>query len=491
MTADLSARPELLMGPNPIIEAGPPFVPVSALPEALASYPLEGKRYKHLPPEAREPLLEFAPMHFAPTSVLVEAATGIQRLIRRSAILRNPLMEAERRRSNELAMAESAQMAKRVAFLDGAGGLIDGMTAAGKTALIKRCMTIFAPSQIIEHGPCKQAGWHKMVQCVYLHVDFPSNGTRGALLKRVLLAIDEALGTSYFDDYARVVNLDTLLTVVCKLLSNHRVALLVIDEKQERTFNASPWQLEFALFYLSVMNLGTSVLLVGNPLAFQNFGEYSQLMRRFSLGGVHHLVPASSIEEPWWKRDFVPRLRKFDLVDRICVTDDARAKHEYIASGGLSGLLATYHTEVQRVALRRGGTSAELRDCDYLEALTSPAYIQVLRVAQELTAPSGHYSDIPPGYREHKQASDDPLSTEAAVGSGDAPVSQPVDVIKTLVSRYRAERTRDDRKFLERLASVQGLAQEDLRMLGISSETIRVAAKALPNQTRSLRRRRP
>lgn len=491
--SELEERPELLFGPNPLIEALPPYIPFEFLPLKLQHYPLASfTRWPRIRPVFREPLLEQCSQHFAPFQPILEPAAGIQLLLRRASSLLNPLNADQLRRVNQVSVAQSLADIRRVPLLEGGGGLIDGITGLGKTALVRRTLSLIAPEQVIQHEPSPTAGWLRLTQCVYLHVDHASNGTRGALLRRILIALDEKLGTTYADQYGPRTNLDVLLTMVCKYLVLHRVALLVIDEKQELNFDQSPWQLEFILFYLSLMNLGISVLLVGNPAAFYHLEEYSQVMRRFSMGGKTSLVPASSQQEGWWCDDFVPRERKFCVVEQCSVDDATRAQLEFEASGGIPGLYQRYHVETQRSALRRGGETAELTLEDFIAAKASPRYKELAKIALHLKSGAGAYQDIP----EALQASRD--NSSVTPSSAEPPPSRSrsqVDVVKGLVTRYKAEQTRSTTLLNRRLDALTSLSEDDLRMLGVTQDLLHEAEtffehpEGSPGEKKAVKRR--
>jgi hypothetical protein len=332
MNSEIEKRPELALGPNPFIEALPPYLSPEEMSRSFRWYPLAARPWRQLPPSRREPILEFASQHLVPTDIVIPVAMAIQQLIRRSLVQRNPLYAGEQRRCNMIGVAQSISKIMSTPRLDAAGSTLEGMTGMGKTCITSRTLQLVAPKQVIDHGRSHACGWEQLVQVVWLYVDHPSNGTRGALLKRILVSIDEVLGSDYSDQYMRVTNIDALLTQVCKILSLHRVALLVIDEKQERNFQDSPWSLEFVLFYLSLMNLGIAVLLIGNPLAFEHLRAFSQVVRRFSTGGMHRLNPAPSRHEPWWSEDLVPRMRKFSLVDEVAIDPDVSALKAMVTS---------------------------------------------------------------------------------------------------------------------------------------------------------------
>lgn len=457
---EIRLRPELLLGPNPLIERAAPFIPLDELPVSLARDPLQGKSWRSIPPESREPLLDYAQQHFVPTELVLEPAAGIQRLFRRGLTLRNPLTDAERARTTRVAVASSKGEIAALPRLDGAGGMWAGPTGIGKSTIARRVLEVICPVQVIEHEPCPRAGWQRLVQCCYLYVDHPSNGSRGALLKRVLHELDKAIGTDLYSQYERVTNIDTLLVTVSKQLTTHRVALLVIDEKQGRNFLESPWQLEFVLFYLSLMNLGISVLLLGNTLAFGHLRSFSQVMRRFSVGGCFDLAPALEKTTPWWQ-DFVSGMRDFSVVEHCAVSYDELFALEFEACGGLPGLMEAYQSEAQRIALRRGGSSAQLLKQDYLDALNSPRYAESAKIAQALRQAQQPFEDI----EETHQLEPDSIAKQLAAHG-------PIDAALSMVARYKADTTRRTNQLRRKLRSIEGMSEEDLRALGVTDELL-------------------
>ena len=467
MSSAAQLRPELLLGPNPFLEALPPPIAFADLPKALKRTAFSEVPVWNLLPAQREFLVEAVDSHYVATSPLLEPASGLQILLRRALAMRNPLNKDEQVRVNRLGLAENKGTVRCLAAMDGAGMLLSGMTGTGKSALLKRILTLLVPNPVLDFQTSKACGWFKLKQCVYLYVDHPSNGTRGALLKRILLQLDTMLGTDYFDQHKRTSNLDTLLVVVCKLLTMHRVAMLVIDEKQQSSFGDSPWALEFVLFYLTLMNLGVSVVLAGNPLAFAHLGYLSQVMRRFSTGGIHELVPATQTDR-WWTRDFTPSARQANLVEHWEIDEAERSALELRHSGGLPGLYMALHKEVMRQALRRGGSTATVTENDFSVAVASPRYIEAKRIA--LSVSDGQteiddYVDIPPLHQK---------------GPVRKPESQRFSVVSDLafsrVSRlqasFKAAQTRELNRDLKRLELLKSLDPEDARMLGITGDLL-------------------
>lgn len=468
-------HPELANGPNPFFDGISPFIPFNELPKKLRNFPLDGVDWRSVSVSHREPLLDLSDRHFAPTKIVMEPAAGIQSLLRRTLAFANPLNPSNRKLCNQIGMAESLDALKGLTPAQGGGMLLSGMTATGKSTLLKRALETFAPQQVLDHGSSEACGFYGLRQCVYLHIDHPSNGSRGALLKRILQCLDAKVQTDYYEEHRKVSNLDSLLVTVSKLLTRHRVALLCIDEKQESTFEDSPWRIEFALFYLQLMNLGISIVLSGNPLAFEHLEIYSQLVRRFSAGGIHTLHPASAVKDSWWMRDFVPQARMFSVVEKWNVKEQLRRRLEDESSGGLPGLFIAFHQEVQRSALRRGGAFAEVIDQDYLTVQTSPRFKQLSRIAiataSEEARLASQFVDIPPMSMTTKASPKPDFESQMATKNPSVTTGT-ISAAEKLVRSYKRKQTRQANQLSQSLKTLSTLPLEDIRRLGTSEELV-------------------
>lgn len=466
-------HPELAAGPNPFFDCISPFISYTDLPKTLASSPLTHIKWKAIPANRREPLLNTCDQHFAPSSAVLEAASGLQILLRRSLAQNNPLDPAVRKRCNQIGMACSRDDLRSFENVQGGGMLIAGITGTGKTALLKRALNVFAPKQVVEYGKSDSGGFYSLRQCVYLLVDHPSNGTRGALLKRILHTLDEKLGTTYFEQHKKTTNIDTLLVTVSKLLTLHRVAVLCIDEKQQSTFEDSPWRLDFTLFYLQLMNLGVSIVLSGNPLAFEHIKLFSQVMRRFSVGGICLFEPAVTGQETWWKQHFVPQARKFSIVENWNIDTALRSQFEIENSSGLPGLFVAYHQEVQRSALRRACDTAEVCEQDFQEAQESPRFKHLRSVALSLSSDdfnvANQFIDIPPANRTTKRA---PAVTSRPPALMEGRQSTVVPAAQRLLTQFKSKQTREANQLSAQLKAFKSMSPDDIRALGITADLI-------------------
>lgn len=469
---DLRTHPELIYGPNPLLEALPPFVPYASIAEKLVQKPLDGLNWREIPPEYRTPLLSKADFHYIPMPQNVEAADGIQTLIRRSLFQRNPLDPSEQVRVNRFATVETEEEFNEAIMalgLDGGGGVFQGITGSGKTTTTVRALQTFAPQQVIVHKRNPACGWSHLVQVVYLYVAQPPQGSRGGLFLRILEVLDNLTGsTTKRSKHGKGMSLDALLNEVYKALVIHRVALLIIDENQAQNLSESANFAQFCLFFLNLMSLGISVLVVGNPNAFSQLSSLSQLVRRFSVGGVHSFKPANALNDELWRDYFVPGMREFCLVDEIDIDPVQQALLESKLCAGIPGLYRALWVESQRQCLRRGGDRAVMTIADIEDASTSPAFIEARPIAKtvSLFEESSSFTDISHSFSsdfESSKLSDEDIRKAHA----DA------DAFKRQITN---EKRQFSRKKSEELAAVNRLAKlkpEDLRRLGATKELLR------------------
>lgn len=477
----------------------PPFVPHHEWAEHLESSPLKNVSWQQIPPGHRDALTNMAISHYVPVRTVFNMASGLQKLVRRAYVGTNPLIAAERRRRNAIVLSDSLHGMKAVANLDAGGAIIKAMTGMGKSRLVSRTLEIIAPQPVIHHGPCAEAGWAKLTQIVYLNVQYSPNGSRGGLLHAILFEVDKALGgqSDYFDQHSRRMNIDSLMVKVAQILVNHRVALLVIDEKQGQNFADSPWSLQFVIFYLVLMNLGISIVMVGNPLAFVHLEAFSQVRRRFSLGGIQELLPAESSATDWWAQDFVPQIRKFSLVEKEVPMTPKRMEREFELTGGNPSFYISLWTLAQQEALRNAAvnerSSASLTMNDIEKAAKSPQYAMIREDAQvlgegEAALKAGHrLLDVPASAQRRKA---DHTAADSQRTQHHLPGPSPAQAVQKLVRNFEASFKRLKNDTLARAKALQALTSEQREMLGLQHDLIDAAQSELASAPTSRRAKR-
>lgn len=403
-------HPELAGESNPLLEVLAPYTTLLDMAKVLQNEPLKQIRWQSLKPELREVYLKEIENHYWPVAPQLEVCADLQLMLRAGLVARNPMSKAEQLRINMLALAPDAEGLRLQSLRRRAGGaVVSAITGMGKSTLVERALATFAPRQIIVHAQSKACGWSTLTQVTYLIVDAPPNATRNGLFEAIIGALDRLLGTDYASVLRRQKNIDAGLVYVAKMLSIHRVGMLVIDESQEETLVKNHWGTEFILVFLGLMNLGIPVVLMGNPLAFTDLDKGAQLTRRFASHGWHELVPAPGSTEKWWRKQFVVGEMRFSLCEKMLSPDEmADASFEF--DQGIPGLFSALWAETMRTALRRGGKTAAMRSADIATAARSPRFRKLAEIANSVKSGNidGRYRDLPVKLRRSESNAEKP-----------------------------------------------------------------------------------
>lgn len=450
-------HPELVAGPNPLLEILAPFLPVKDLPAALRKEPLADVDWLSLPPGQRESLLVLADEHYWPITPHVQVAAEIQLMLRSGLVQRNPMAPEEQRRINVLALADNVERVHLQSLRKRAGGaILAAITGLGKSTLVERVMSVLAPQQVVVHGERKDCGWSVLTQVAYLIVNAPSNATRKGLFAAIIGALDALVGTNYAADLKRQKNLDEAMVFVAKTLSFHRVGLLAIDENQSSTLAENVWGDEFIQYFLGLMNLGIPVLLMGNPMAFTELDASAQLLRRFVTHGWHVLPPATPGVDSWWEKQFLPGATRFKLCERVPSVEEIQRVTSEI-DGGIPGIFVVLWKEGQKIALRREGKSACLTEEDLKAAASSPNVKKLLEIAQAVSTGNVkvRFDDLP---RQSKTSGQATTANAAATNPEEAG-----EALSQISRRLQQQESRQHKKKARDKAACQTLSEDDLR----------------------------
>lgn len=466
-------HPELLTGPNPLLEAAAPFVTYDKLPSALMREPLHDVDWRSVAPAYRSPLLKQCEQHYWPNRLVLDVADSVQTTLRGGLMARNPLSVAEQRRINSLALTDNLRdIPLQSLRVRAGGGIISAITGMGKSALLERALEVVAPQQVVVHGRSESCGWSSLTQVLYLVIDAPFNGSRGGLLARIVEGLDVLLGTDYSETLRKHRNQDVSLLFVIKLLSNHRVGMLAIDENQQQNFDENIWRDSFILFFLGLMNLGIPVLLLGNPLAFVGLETASQNMRRFSTSGYYKLVPAASASEPWWSEDHVPGMFRFLLCEEAPPVAEI-VERTFGMAAGVPGLFGPLWIEAQRLALRRGGARTRLTHDDLLAASATPRFRELMAIASQISGATvgRRFTDVPVAalsISPHKEKSN--WTGLAPVEDASEKTVKPFDPVVETRARLKRQTKAFQLQEKKRHEKTKDLSADDLRIYELKME---------------------
>lgn len=339
-----------------------------------------------------------------PTERLVTVAVNFQGALINSYRERDPRLPANRRRLYELAELKANKkldedLTKLPWFAGGApGSIIQGPTGVQKSHSVSAFLGQFP--QVIEHGTNAECGWSSLKQIVYLQVAMPDDANRKSFYLAIVLEIDRHLGTNHAPAVEKMTNGRALLEVLT-LLSVYRCGLLVVEEAQMRNLASKVLGNEFVATFLRIMNCGVPLVLVGNPLAFENVLNFSQDTRRFSAEGIYDFAPVYAADDPEWLQDLVPGVWGWTIFDeKDAVPPDQLAPLLFKRTGGCADFLSRYRCECLINAIRRGASRVEARDVEdaYWSAKIKPLHGLATAYATHKIDLLSKYTDQPLDY---------------------------------------------------------------------------------------------
>lgn len=345
--------------PAPASSDGNPFL--THIPDAtddlqlvrrLGFNPFSDPRWQHRVANP-ERLLDHLRMTFIPTPTTLRIAKKILGEIRNGYEARDPRFPA--------AWSSYFQSDSRVIYADidpvtQDGIAIPGITGMGKTTLIKRILGLM-PRTIVH----ERLGDHLIgvKQVVWLYVEMGTGRGLGALLYRLLSALDQALETSQYAPVnltKRSEDLGVLEDRVLRALKTHFVGAVAIDEVQRVNLQEKDGSERTRNFLVQLMNTGIPVILLGSPLGlqFREKGRQSaQLMGRMLEDPRNRLVPPESPDHEDWQI-LVRGLWQCQLMrERAPLTEEMYSLLHSL-TGGIPKTLTTLLAESQKYALSLG-----------------------------------------------------------------------------------------------------------------------------------------
>lgn len=150
---------------------------------------------------------------------------------------------------------------------------IIGESGIGKSSAISNAVSVASGNRILE----TDTPYTRIIPCVT--VQCPHDCSVKGILLETLRLVDEALGSSYYEQAIRArATTDMLIGSVSQAALNH-VGLLVVDEIQNVCGNRNGAELVAMLTQL-INNSGISICMVGTPESVTFFEQRVQLARR-------------------------------------------------------------------------------------------------------------------------------------------------------------------------------------------------------------------
>jgi len=464
---------------NPLITALGPYKSYKTLPELLRYSYLDNKDVRNFDEQEQNDYLGQIKSLFVPTLSSMEVTYTIQQMIRDSYFVRNPYLVETRKQLYEIGSCAGMKLDELPSFdLNASGYLIYGITGGGKSKELKRALSLFP--QVIEHGHDEEAGWKRQKQLVWLYVQVSHDGSRGGQLIEILAAMDEVLNTNYHIELPKQYRtIEKLAVGVGIVLATHYCGLIVFDEAQKNNFYESIYKDILQAFFLKLMNFGIPIIVCGNPLAFEDIFNSSQLTRRFRSEGLKEYLPAEECDDDW-NNYMVPGIWEYNVLPEYTELNDEIRHALYMCSGGMRHYLCELVKGAQNIAIRSDSKSLTI---DHIfQYYETPAMKLQHNLVNAFISKNSklltEYKDIPAEYFKKLWENDEGSSSETKQNDKSytddnySSNQNDVDISRTIKRRKKTEETRLQNKQKKKKRNKKELPDFDLRNGGLENVVV-------------------
>jgi hypothetical protein len=352
---------------NPLIEALPPIWTRTEVTRLLAQFPPYSAEQRRLPAHLRLHLIENAREFFIPQGIHLEIEMRISCMLRRGLQQRNPAEWFYWSKLDErIASLQTRPNGKIFSPPNARGFAIVGISGMGKTTAVANVLSLYP--QVITHSRYRQQDLI-LQQIVWLKLDCPLDGSTKGLCLNFFQAVDDLLGTDYYDRYTgggrRTV--DDLLPRMARVASLHCLGVLVIDEIQNLSEAKSGGSARMLNFFVQLENtIGVPFILIGTPKAIPALsGEFRQARRATEQGDVYwERMKETTTDtrgsgnkraDPVWE-EFIRALWDYQYLRqktslKADLSSDALSHALYDESQGITAIAVTLYLLAQRRAI--------------------------------------------------------------------------------------------------------------------------------------------
>ena len=226
---------------NGLIEALPEILSASDTMRLLTRKPRYDESERELDAKYRiHCLSRLLHEYYQPLPQHFDIETRISVCLRQGYLNRNPMERQYALMANEAyeAMKERRPVRPVPGYHPNASGFtIIGVSGVGKSTAVESVLSLYP--QVIRHSQYHGEPM-PVTQIVWLKIDCPHDGSRRELCFAFFKAVDNCVGTNYFEQYEKSrVTIDSMLILMQRIAQEYSLGLLAVDELWEASHNSS------------------------------------------------------------------------------------------------------------------------------------------------------------------------------------------------------------------------------------------------------------
>ncbi len=339
----------------PTIECLPPRLSMTDLIKDLTKdRPEYHESDRMKSPEDRGMLTQILLRLYQPCEKDIDIYNKVERCIRWGYADRNPFsptfiqqrqheFEAQNRGEGFVQYTQSYPTTNGFALL--------GISGLGKSTTLRHILSRYP--QVVRHKRYNGIPFNE-TQIVWIHMDYPEDGSLKGLCSGFFEQIDNLLGTDYFSQYGeKKATLNKMRIAMARIARNYHLGVIVIDEIQSLAVaKDESIPVKTLNFLVTLVNtIGVPVILVGTPRALTFLQKEFQQAKRAS-GQGDALWEHMQNNHVW--RMFVTAIWKYQYTRQKVELTDQMADALFEEAVGIPFLAVHIYKLVQEYAIYSG-----------------------------------------------------------------------------------------------------------------------------------------
>lgn len=335
---------------NPLIQALPPLANKPTIIRNLMVQPAFKEEERFVESVYRLHMVNRLFQLFQPFPVHIDVWNMIHSLIIQGYLARNPFDRNYKQYLNVTGkeiINRSFDINSRKNFRSTAGcGTLIGFSGMGKSTTVNRVLSNIP--QVILHNEYRGQHYNQ-IQLVWMKLEAPSNSSLKALCLQFFMKIDEILGTNnYRKHVSRNTSVDSMLPLISQLAHNVGLGILIIDETQNIKQRGAE---QIMNFFVSLINSGINLALIGTPGAYDLFGKELRITRR--LTGNAEII-YNNMEYGNEFKLLMETMWQYQWTEKTTPYSEQFARQFYELTQGISDLAVKLFAYSQQVAIQSG-----------------------------------------------------------------------------------------------------------------------------------------